>query len=1327
MLYFIGLAYTQAAPDICFRSNFDNAIAPTVGAELSVSNHGAVLVAGRDGNALRVGIKGSTRCFAAYVLPPEKRDGEKTGHGLRIFPLSNGSVELDFRPHDWEVGRKESGGLVQVVGEESGYLSVSYRHLRGLPHLQVVYGVMDRGKAAKGKLPFRYHFLPIQFKGRGHWYHVAVTWTDGDLRLRVDESQKTYTTTELSIPKYDGWKLELGACESRTVRPKDDGLTDIDNLVVRSVTRKADPAKAARTPWLRIPRASGVIDVDGKLADDAWRSAAQITGFMFIRENHFAHHQPHVWLTYDDRCLYVAVRAPIHDGGSLIAKATERDDRVWSDDCVEIFLDPTPDTEDFYQFAVNSTGVLADAGYHLTDKARMSMAWNLAGVRARASVASDAWVAEISLPFAGLGMSEPGIGHQWLFNVCESRIGLGCLSVCTLRRGYAERDRFGALAFGGECPAARIEGFGALDGGLLALSACYRHGKSCDAQVTVKGSRYDETANAFFPVFARNGTLGQEAGVLVRADQKTLRSHGTLDVSVTAGAEQLYRTRIDYRVLTDVEIETMRRIVTDAGPQLRVTTLQPPGSGRGGRRIRVRALAADDTEVRAAVAKITGSRMNIGLDLAGLEPGDHQAVLELLDADGNVLNADKPRPFTVYPDPPPWRGNKLGIGDRVPPPWTPLTVAEDAPRVVSVKCWNREYRFGPKSLLLDSVVSGGREYLQGPMRVVLGLDGKRLDGGTVTHRVRDLSDRECGIGSTRSGNECGLSAAATVEFDGFIWVDLTLAFAERIQTIPSRIDTLKITWDMPRQQSRLLNSGYRSLENTGKTPERWSKRLDGALWVGNEYGGISFAVESLANWSNRDADRQVEVVRTGQGTRVTINIVDEPIVIRGKRVQYSFCLHPTPIRPRPQGHRRLRDCSWMGTHHMKKPYPVNMSFWNSTAKYHGAPEWLTEDADIKADHLERNRKYKPRIHTYRDLAKSGARSTWYATYSHTARNTPEFIWRGEDWRCGHRDKLYGNAHYGYTDDMVAVCKTKDYRDYFLWRLDKSRRENALIDGIYFDLMHLERCNREDHGHGYVDAEGRRKSTVQIREHRDWLLRVYTYLKADDPQTPVLCHLSGHTAQIMAQAFCDYLWDGELWIREVQRDRSYENLRLDTFRAEALSSAYGPQISWINQLGRALTFLTPAERRKRSLKPYAARHAYALQLVHDALPGGSNRFQPQTIELWKAFDRFDLDDGDRFLPYWETDTSITLTPCNDEIVASAYVKPTRALVVVFNNTSADQDVTLRMDAKSVFGAANGKSLLFRDSEVENSRALARGGAVKLSIGCRDFRLVRVDSE
>ena len=410
---------------------------------------------------------------------------------------------------------------------------------------------------------------------------------------------------------------------------------------------------------------------------------------------------------------------------------------------------------------------------------------------------------------------------------------------------------------------------------------------------------------------------------------------------------------------------------------------------------------------------------------------------------------------------------------------------------------------------------------------------------------------------------------------------------------------------------------------------------------------------------------------------------------------------------------------------MKSPYPVNMSFWNSTCRYHGAPEWLTEDADIKANYLERNRKYKPEIYTYRGLKRSGARSTWYATYSHTARNTPQFIWHGEDWRCGHRDKLYGNAHYGYTDDMVAVCKTKDYCDYFLWRLDKSRRENPLIDGIYFDLMHLERCNREDHGHGYVDAEGRRKSTVQIREHRDWLLRIYTYLKQDDPKTPILCHLSGHTAQIMAQAFTDYLWDGELWIREVQRDRSYESLRLDTFRAEALSSAYGPQISWINQLGRALTFLTPAERRKRSLKPYAARHAYALQLVHDMLPGGSNRFQPQTIELWKAFDRFDLDDGDRFLPYWETNTGITLTPRSDEIVASAYVKLTRALVVVFNNTKTDRDVKLMINAKAVLGLADDKSLLFRDAEDE--KPIAKGDAVTLPIGQRDFRLVWVAPE
>ena len=1086
-------------------------------------------------------------------------------------------------------------------------------------------------------------------------------------------------------------------------------------------------SRSPRFPRVTIPVSPGAIRVDGRLDDSAWHAAAMITGFMRLRKKHVGHHQARVYLTYDDRFLYLGTRSPIHRAKPLVANVTERDGDVWPDDCIEVFLDPTPTTPDFYQFAINSRGAVVDMGYHLRPGQRHDRTWNLAGLRCQARVDKHAWTLEAAFPYAGFGVPRPTPGTRWLLNVCESRVSLGYFSICTLRLGYAEHDRFGCLTFGGDCPAVRVEDFGPLESGVLKLRASY-HGRAAHpVEAVVRASRYDETANTHFPLFSQSGPLGPRPRVVVTADPRRLGSHGTLDVSIAAGASKLYETRLAYRVLTRVAIQTMRRVHTDRGWTLRVTTVQPPSHATPDRRVRVRILSTGKTVVRDITQAITGNRMDVPVDLGGLKPGAYRVGLELVDGKGRVISKDTQRELVVYPDPPPWRGNTLGISDRVPPPWTPLVVDQSVDGCPTVRCWNRQYRFGPGSLLPVSIRSGGTEYLQTPIGVAMTLAGTKVSVGKVTHRVAEQTPRRCRIESTCPQPRGALRASTTIDFDGFIWVDLIVQPGQVEGRTPMVLDELAVVWDMPPRESRLLNTGYRSLAGTGATPPKWAKRLDGAFWVGNEYGGISFAVESRQHWSNRDPHRQAAVTRTDKGTRVAIHVVDKPIAVRAQRIRYGFAFHPTPVRARPRGYRKTRECSWMGTHHMRTPYPVTVSFWNATWKYMGAPAWWTSDADIQAHYRQRNRRYVPRVHTFRGLKESGARSTWYATYSHTARNMPEFVWFGQLWRCGSRDRLYGNTLYGYKQDMVAVCKTKDYADWYLWRFDNSRREDPLIDGIYFDLMHWHPCNREDHGHGYVDATGKRRSTVQIRGHRRWLLRIYTYLKEKDPATPIMSHLSGHNAYMMGHAFCDYIWDGELWVREVQRDLSYENLELDTFRAETMCSAYGPQILWLNQLGRALTFLTPQERKKRKLKPYAGRHALAMQFVHDIIPGGSNRFHAQTIRLWQILDRFGLDDADRLLPYWEDDTGIALVPRDKNIVASAYVKSDRALVFVFNNTDAHRPITVRIDRHAVFGPGDKRRLVFRDPETEGQKPLAAGHSVTLPIGKRDFRVLWVNLE
>mgnify|MGYP000719449235 FL=1 len=1319
------------AEQTTFRLDFSQGISPSVGGDhLHVENRGARLVEGAEGkpNVLRVGRKGNERWVVSYIVPSEKRNELQTGHIPCPFPLRTATVGFRFRPVDWEIGQARGVPFLHIRTDDTGYLSISYRMLRGTPQLQVVYGVRDKDRAAAGRIPYRYSFTPITPKVEDHWYDVEVSYGGGGLGLRIDESRKTDILGTSTLPPREGWQCEIGSFDSWTVRDEADGLTDIAEVRIAQMTDSVTGAatKDQRYPMVRVPHSRGEMVIDGVIGESGWNGAALLRGVMEIRGQAFAAHQPRFLVTYDENHLYLAVMSPFHGKRELVTNAAERDGDVWLDDCVEVFLDPTPDTKDFYQFAANSKGVVVDAGYHVIPGERFTRGWDLEGLQVAARLTDDTWVLEMAFPFAAFGAGFPEAGARWLFNLCESRVGLGSFSICEVTRGYAHYERFGELLFGGRCPGVRINDFGPLASGNLAIDlsvAGLPNGST--AQVTVRASQHDETADTFFPVFSRSAEAGAAPRVVVTADRQALRSHGRLDTTVEHTSGVLYEGRLNYRVTTEVKLETMRRIMADSGPTLRVTTVQPPTGPDGGHRVRVRILDATGGIAREVVAKITGKRMSTPLELSQLAPGNYQVLVELIDAEGAAVNADTPRPFTVWPDPPPWDSNTLGVSESVPPPWTPVAVESMEGGVIDVACWNRVYRFGPRSSLPVAVRSGEREILQQPFRVDLVLNGKHCEIRKVSHRVVSRTDRGCCVESQCVGDWGTFVSRSTIEFDGFIWSEFEIRPTPRGEGRRTSVDRVSVLWDMPLAGSTLLNAGFRTLEGTGLTPAEWHRKMDGAFWVGNERGGISCAVESHQYWSNADEHRQAFVRRDAEGTQIGVHMVDTPFETEAPVLRYGIAFLVTPTRPRPNGYRKLRECSWMGTNHMRKPYPINISFWNATPFFMGAPAWATSDDEVRALYAERKRKHVPRVHNFHGLRESGARSTWYSTFSHSARNSPEFIWCGEDWRTGPSDRLYGNTLYGYVLDMVAVCKTEDYSDYWLWRFDKSRREAPVIDGIYYDLMHLQRCTREDHGHGYTDREGKRQATVQIREHRKWLLRVYSYLKARDPQTPVMSHLSGHSAFLMAHSFSDYLWDGELWVREVIRDLSYENLSLDTFRSETLDTIYGPHIRWISQLGRALTFLTPKERKKKSLKPYAQRHCYAMLLVHDLVPAGNDRFQQDTITLWETLDRFDLDDADRLLPYWEKGTGVGVMPVDPSIVVTAYVKPDRALLVVFNNTDSAQDITVTLDPQRVFGGVSAGGIVWKDAEKPDGSRLGEGAELALPIALRDFRLLWVD--
>jgi hypothetical protein len=167
-------------------------------------------------------------------------------------------------------------------------------------------------------------------------------------------------------------------------------------------TRPAPVASASRR--------SGEVIIDGRLDEVAWQRAAIQRGFV-QREPHTG--RPPMFDTefrvlYDDRALYVAVRA--HDPEpALIRGLLTRRDVDSSSDWVSLKIDSYHDRRTAFAFSVNPAGVQRDV-LHFNDT-EQDPSWDAVWESA-AQVDDRGWIAELKIPYSQLRFSRDR-SHVW--------------------------------------------------------------------------------------------------------------------------------------------------------------------------------------------------------------------------------------------------------------------------------------------------------------------------------------------------------------------------------------------------------------------------------------------------------------------------------------------------------------------------------------------------------------------------------------------------------------------------------------------------------------------------------------------------------------------------------------------------------------------------------------------------------------------------------------------------------------------------------------------------------------------------------------------------
>jgi hypothetical protein len=170
-----------------------------------------------------------------------------------------------------------------------------------------------------------------------------------------------------------------------------------------------------------------------------------------------------VKLLRDQHALYVGYEAEDSD---ITATYQNRDDPTYKDDCVEIFVKPSQDTDSYFGMEMNARGILYDYFYPFPNQLDKSL--NFEGVQLKTTIRGtlnqrddqdQGWNLEVAVPFENFAklarQVPPKSGDEWRVQINRwdgtddsggRRLSMWCHS--GLKQVHPHNpERFGILVF----------------------------------------------------------------------------------------------------------------------------------------------------------------------------------------------------------------------------------------------------------------------------------------------------------------------------------------------------------------------------------------------------------------------------------------------------------------------------------------------------------------------------------------------------------------------------------------------------------------------------------------------------------------------------------------------------------------------------------------------------------------------------------------------------------------------------------------------------------------------------------------------------------------
>jgi len=217
-------------------------------------------------------------------------------------------------------------------------------------------------------------------------------------------------------------------------------------------------AQELQVPVYEVRRTATPIKIDGKLTDAAWATAPAVGDFVNNLDGSPSTYKTEARVLYDDNFIYFAFRA-VDD--NIWSTMKRRDQHLWDEEVVEVFLQADPVQGSYIELEVNPLGTLLDLYMLAARKPLHYESWNSEriqwGVQVNGTVdgkgGDKEWTCEIALPMEDIVTAPrlpPKPGDRWRMNLYRGEHfpkPAGLAWSPTLQADFHIPKRFGDIVF----------------------------------------------------------------------------------------------------------------------------------------------------------------------------------------------------------------------------------------------------------------------------------------------------------------------------------------------------------------------------------------------------------------------------------------------------------------------------------------------------------------------------------------------------------------------------------------------------------------------------------------------------------------------------------------------------------------------------------------------------------------------------------------------------------------------------------------------------------------------------------------------------------------